>query len=143
MSYDLGVFEPSAAPTDPEEFATWFEAQTEWDEPHGYDNPVVASPALRAWFMDMHREFPPLNGPFARSGNEDDPRTADYSVGRTLIYVGFSWSQARAAYAACYRLAAKHRVGFLDVSGDDGGVWFPGEEEVGGLIRAFSLIPDE
>jgi hypothetical protein len=40
-------------------------------------------------------------------------------------------------------LAARHGVGFIDAGGDEGDVWFPDEEDERGLIRAFSLLPEE
>jgi hypothetical protein len=143
MSYDLGVFDPSVAPKSGPEFTNWYVVQTEWEEPHNYDDPAVSAPSLRAWFIDMIKEFPAMNGPFAQPDRGDDDRVSDYSVGRSLIYVGFRWSEAQEAYEACYRLAAKHGVGFIDASGDEGDVWFPDGEDGRGLVRTFSLLPDD
>ena len=170
VSYDLAVFDAVAAPRNAPEFTKWYDAQTRWEELHSYDDPAVSTPALRAWFMEMIRDFPPMNGPFAAvndagsartSGDghqrrrfslaglfrslrdRDDAWTSDYSVGYSIIYVGFAWSKAQAAYRACYRLAAKHRVGFIDVSSDEGDVWFPDGVGGAGLVRAFSMLPDE
>jgi hypothetical protein len=147
LSYDLAVFDPSTAPKNALEFTEWYDVQTEWKEPHGYDDPVVSTPALRAWFMDMLQEFPAMNGPFARPDEVEDEdeelRTSNYSVGHSMIYGAFAWSKATEAYEACYRLAAKHGVGFIDASGDEGNIWFPNGEDGRGLVRAFSLIPDD
>jgi predicted GH43/DUF377 family glycosyl hydrolase len=117
------VFEPSAAPRDHQAFVEWYHDQTNWAEPHRYDDPKVASPRLTAWFADMIKTFPPMNGPL-RSNNIDDPRVTDYSIGSTVIYAAFAWSQAEQAYAEVRRLATIHRVGFFDVSGD-GEIVFP------------------
>ncbi|MEE9393643.1 MAG: hypothetical protein V3W41_14165 [Planctomycetota bacterium] len=56
------------------------------------------------------------------------------SVGTVVIYTAFAWSQAEAARATMFELAEKHRVGFFDVSSEDGGVWFAASE--GGHTRA-------
>jgi len=105
MSYDLAVFDLEAAPRDGAGFIEWYEAQTEWEEPHRYDDPAVSSPALRAWFLEIVQDFPAMNGPYA-SDDVDNPRVTDYSVGRALIYAAFAWSQTEPAYEAVFRLAA-------------------------------------
>jgi hypothetical protein len=117
MSYDLMVFEPTAAPRDLQSFSEWYHDQTRWAEPHSYDDPRVTSPRLAAWFTDMIKTFPPMNGPL-RSEDLDDPRITDYSIGSVVIYAAFRWSEAQAAYVEVRRLATVHRVGFFDVSGD-------------------------
>ncbi len=124
MSYDLMVFETSAAPAERGPFLDWCARQTEWTEGHGYDDPAVSSPALAAWFHDMRRAFPPMNGPY-QGGTDDDARVTDYSVGAAVIYAAFAWSQAEAAYRVALELARRHRLGFYDVSADDGQVWLP------------------
>ena len=55
MSYDMMVFEASAAPREAAAFIAWFEKQTQWNERHEYDDPAVSSPALQAWFAEMAR----------------------------------------------------------------------------------------
>ena len=60
----------------------------------------------------------------------------DYSVGRTAIYACFAWSKAEAAYATVVRLAAKHGVGFFNVSSSKSEVWLP--DGKGGMSLAFS-----
>src|SRR6202522_3223646 len=124
MSFDLTVFEPNAPPSDRAGFLHWFDQQAEWSEEHGYNDPDVCSPALRSWFDEMRQTYPPMNGPFA-SDDYDNPKVSDYCIGRTIIYVGFAWSQAKDAYALMFNLARKHRVGFYYTSADDGEVWMP------------------
>src|SRR5690606_15004282 len=68
--------------------------------------------------------FPPMNGPFA-SGDHDDSKVTDYSIGRSVIYSAFAWSVAEDAYSKMRELAIKHSVGFFDVSADDGEILFP------------------
>lgn len=124
MSFDLMVFDAAAAPRNQTEFMDWFESQTKWTESHGYNNPDVPAPALQAWFREIIKTFPPMNGPLA-SDDPDDLKVTDYSLGRSVIYGAFAWPEAEEAHAIVKELAAKHGVGFFDVSGEDGGIWFP------------------
>ena len=117
LSYDLMVFEPSVAPRQRDVFLEWYHDQTNCAEPHSYDDPKQASPMLAAWFLDMIKTFPPMNGPL-RSDDIDNPKVTDYSIGSSVIYAAFAWSQAREAYTEVRRLAKKHHVGFFDVSGN-------------------------
>jgi hypothetical protein len=127
MSYDLMVFDPQSAPLEREKFMAWYRKQTEWSEGHKYDDPEVTTPELRAWFMEIIQHFPAMDGPY-RSEDLDAEEMSDYSIGRSLIYAGFSWEYAEAAYDAVFRIAEKHRVGFFDVSADEGGVWVPQQD---------------
>ena len=124
MSFDLMVFDAPAAPRSRKAFMGWYEKQTEWAESHGYNNPETPAPALQAWFRDIIKTFPPMNGPLA-SDDPDDPKVTDYSLGRSVIYGAFAWSEAEAAHQLAKELAAKHGVGFFDVSAEAGDVWFP------------------
>ena len=128
MSYDLMVFEPTSAPAAREEFLAWYEGQAEWEEDHEYDDPKVSSPALKAFFLDLIQQYPPMNGPYAAEDldeEEDEVRLTDYTIGTTLIYIAFAWSQAEDAYTEVSRLAAKHQVGFFDASSEQAAVWLP------------------
>jgi hypothetical protein len=108
------VFDVTAAPRDRAKFLTWYERQSEWEESHGYKNPDIPAQALKEWFREIIKTFP-LN-------------LAEYSLGRYVIYVSFAWSEAEAAYKQVKQLAAKHGVGFFDVSGTDGDIWWPNAE---------------
>ena len=55
----------------------------------------------------------------------DDPKVTDYSLGRSVIYCGFAWSEAEAAHKVVKELAVKHGVGYFDVSAGDGEILFP------------------
>jgi hypothetical protein len=129
MSYDLAVFEPSAPPPNHAGFLAWYKEQTKWHEGHSYDDPKITTSALRAWFLEMIQTYPALNGPYASEANVDNLKTTDYSVGRTMIYAGFGWPQMENARPAMFALAKKHRVGFFDVSANDGEVWLPRKAE--------------
>ncbi|AVP96852.1 hypothetical protein C7S18_06390 [Ahniella affigens] len=137
MSYDLMVFAPSAAPKKRAAFLDWYDEQSEWEEDHSYDNPDVSTPALRAWFMDMIKSFPALNGPFAANDSADtEAAGTDYSIGRSVIYAAFPWSKAEQAYETMFALAEKHGVGFFNASSEQAEVWLP--DGTGGLKLAHS-----
>jgi len=124
MSYDLLVFEPSAAPRERSEFMEWYDQQTQWKEDHSYDDPRVCSAALQSWFAEMIQFFPPLNGPLAVD-DVDNPRVTDHCIGSTVIYSAFAWSCAEEARGKMRELAAKHKVGFFDVTSPNSEIVFP------------------
>lgn len=128
MSYDLMVFEPGAAPRDRQQFLEWYDQLTTWSEGHDYDDPANCSVALQGWYRDMIRLFPAMNGPDAVS--DDDPSSdtgfvTGYTCARTAIYLDFRWSVAKEAYDETLKCAAKHGLGFFDVSAEGGAVWLP------------------
>lgn len=133
MSYDLMVFEKTKAPATKKEFMAWYEKQTEWSEEHDYETISVSSPALQNWFMEMKEKFPPMNGEYAPDFDSLDDEEAeaveqhmaDYSIGHDVIYAAFAWSVADEAYELMRSLAQKHKVGFFDVSADDGDIILP------------------
>ena len=131
MSYDLMVFEKTKAPATKKEFMAWYEKQTEWEEEHDYQTIGVSSPALQNWFMEMKDTFPPMNGEYAPDEDLIDKdeklerHLTDYSIGHDVIYAAFSWSVADEAYELMRSLAQKHKVGFFDVSADDGDIILP------------------
>lgn len=126
MSYDLAVFDPLVVPVELSTFLSWFDEQTEWQEPHDYNDPKVSSVTLQAWFLDMIVEFPALNGPYASDDPlNDEASLTDYSVGSKLIYAAFAWSKMRVACETTYRFAAKHQLGLFNVSSEAGEVWLP------------------
>lgn len=59
-------------------------------------------------------------------GDENlESHVADYSIGRDVIYAAFSWSVVEEAYELMRSLAQKHKVGFFDVSANDGDIILP------------------
>jgi hypothetical protein len=126
MSYDLMVFEPEAAPKDHQRFLDWYFEQTKWNEGHSYGDPAITSNRLRDWFVDISNMFPPLNGVFSKEELPDDEASAtDYSIGKQIIYAAFAWSKSDSAYQTVFDLAAKHNLGFFNVSSDLEEVWLP------------------
>jgi hypothetical protein len=134
MSYDLMVFDPAKVPDGPTAFYAWYDADADaeadtaaaGDMFEDYSDPAQTTPLLRAWFLEMIKEFPAMNGAYAPDLDEleQTERAADYFIKKESIYIAFSWSDPGAAYEATFRLAAKHGAGFLDASGD-GSVWLP------------------
>jgi hypothetical protein len=124
VSYDLLVFDPTIPPRDRDGFMKWFEKLAEWGEGHDYNEPIETSDTLRAWFMEMIKEFPAMNGSFA-THDYDNPKVAGCAICRHAIYTDFRWTQIDDAYRATFSLAKKHRLGFYDTSADDGQVWLP------------------
>lgn len=130
MSYDLVVFSPDAAPAKRPAFLDWYEAQTDWPEDHDYDDPAVATPALQAFYADLTATFPP-------SPDEATDAGTEYTIGSTLIYMTFNdWDKIDEAHGAVSALAARHELGFFDVSSDLAEAWLP--DRKGGLRVAHS-----
>jgi len=129
------VFRKEAAPTSKTDFINWYESQTEWSEPHGYDDPANTSPELKNWYMEIIKTFPAINGPYASGDDEENHFLTDYSVGNDVIYIGFNWSVAEKAYNTVLELAEKHGVGFFDVSSDNGDIFIP---EVNGKLKVMT-----
>jgi hypothetical protein len=128
MSYDLMVFDASSAPRagGRKAFMKWYREVTQWGESHDYQDPDVPAAALKKWFKAIMKDYPPMNGPLAVGEDElDNPNVTEYSFGRTAIYTCFAWSVAKKARKRVVELAAKHGVGFFDVSATDGDVWWP------------------
>jgi hypothetical protein len=137
MSYELFVFDSAVSPVKYDEFLSWFGEQTEWEKSHSYDDPEVLSAALRAWFLDIIVDFPAINGTYANNDRPDDEAAVTgYTLGSTLIYAVFAWSKRQEAYEATFRLAAKHQLGFFDISSETSKVWLP--DSNGNLILAHS-----
>ena len=124
------IFNPSSAPKNRDGFMQWYAKQTEWTEDHGYDDPKVASEDIQNWFLEMINTFPAMNGPYATQDLESDYIT-DYCIGQDMMYIGFRWTVAEEAYGKTLELAEKHKVGFFDVSANQGNIFFPNEN--GGL----------
>jgi hypothetical protein len=136
MSFDLMVFDAHAVPRNREEFRLWYREQTRWRAPHSYGDPAVATPAFRAWFIDMIPTFPAMNGPYAVKEWPDGAFITDYAIGRLAIYAAFAWSKAKPARDLTFQLAMKHQLGFHYVSSAEGEVFLP--DGRGWLEKAFA-----
>lgn len=129
------VFDPALVKyQEREAFIEWYYETTEWEGDHDYFDPVSGSEPLRGWFADIIVTYPPMNGPLAPSLEQvDDFDVADYSISPDSIYVAFAWSDADRGFNAAVELAAKHKLGFFEVSGQEGAVWVP--DETGKMVR--------
>lgn len=116
-----------------EDFPQWWDRVSQWEELHHYDSLERATPAIRAFYRDLIRAFPPFNGPDALSDDEVDARlgqglpVADYTIGEDLVYVGVSWSAANAVVTTVSELAWTHRLAVAYVS-DDGAIVRPPDQ---------------
>ena len=131
MSYDILIFEPGVV-TD-EDFPQWWDRVSRWEEPRDYDTTEGSTPAIRSFYRDLVRTFPPFNGPDALSDDEVDARlaqglpVADYTIGEDLVYIGVSWSAANALVTTVSELAWTHRLAVAYVS-DDGAIVRPPDQ---------------
>jgi hypothetical protein len=125
MSYDLAVFEPTAELRDRSTFIHWYESRTAWSAGMDYSNASPATDALQAWYRDMSATFPPSVNASIQTDPDERLWITEYAIAKDFIYAAFRWDKASMAYESVRRLAAKHVVGFFDVSGDRGDVWFP------------------
>ncbi|MEQ3746562.1 MAG: hypothetical protein ABNH53_10065 [Henriciella sp.] len=135
MSFDLLVFDPAIVECqDQKAFMDWYFQTTEWNEDHDYDDPVVATEALRDWFHDIRVEYPAMNGPYAVNDDQiDSPNVSDYSIALDAIYVGFAWSEQDGAFKTVTRFAEKHQLGVFHASSENGEIWVP--DDTGKLKR--------
>jgi hypothetical protein len=112
MSYDIFAFDPNTAPADAN-LLTWYEKQAEWSEPHSYDDPAVTTPKLQAFYRELIKVFPPMNGP---DSTDDEEADTDYTIGTNILYVAFRWSKYHHAREVFLRVGQAHRVGVCEVS---------------------------
>ena len=123
MSYDILIFEPDAV-TD-EDFPQWWEQVSRWEELRDYDTTEGSTPAIRAFYRDLIRAFPPFNGPDALSDAELEEReeqglpVADYTIGADYIYIGVGWSDANALVKIVGQMAWTQRLAVAYVSEDN------------------------
>ena len=122
MSYDILIFEPDAV-TD-EDFPQWWEQVSRWEEPRDYDTTEGSTPAIRAFYRDLIRAFPPFNGPDALSDAELEEReakglpVADYTIGADYINISVGWSDANALVKTVGQMAWTQRLAVAYVSED-------------------------
>lgn len=124
MSYDVMVFEKSAAPKKREELIGWANELADQAGGHSHDDPAVTTDALRGWYLDMIKTFPPISGPYAPDSEApedlDDDLITEYGIGESAICVSFVWAYCDEGYEIAREFAQKHKVGFFDVSRQDG-----------------------
>ena len=124
MSYDILIFEPDS--TTDEDFPQWWEqVVAQWDEPGDFSTIDGSTPAIRAFYRDLIRVFPPFNGPDALSEAELEEReveglpVADYTIGADYIYISVGWSDANALVKIVGQMAWTQRLAVAYVSEDN------------------------
>ena len=128
MSYDILIFEPDVV-TD-EDFPRWWEQVSRWEEPHEYDTTTGSTQAIRSFYRDLIRVFPPFNGPYALTEEELDAReaeglpVADYTIGTDFIFISVGWSDANALVKIVGQMAWTLRLAVAD-SSEDGSIFRP------------------
>nr|WP_321452530.1 hypothetical protein [uncultured Carboxylicivirga sp.] len=123
MSYDLLVFKKEAAPRKWRDFMTWYKKQVQSAANHRMDitNSAIE---LHELYKEMRSVFPDEDNAF--NNNRYGKRYINNcSIGKDIIYVGFTWAVAEEAFQKMIELAEKYSVGFFDVSSEDGSVYFP------------------
>ena len=122
MSYDILIFEPAAVSD--EEFPQWWEQVSRWEEPRDYDTTEGSTPAIRSFYRDLIRSFPPFNGPDALSEEELEERedkglpVAEYTIGADHIYISVGWSDANALVKIVGQMYWTQRLAVAYVSDD-------------------------
>lgn len=125
MSFDIFVFDPSAAPRDPKKFLAWYDRQTDWQDSVDYSNPENCTPDLHAWLLEICKDFPPLNGPYAPVNDDgEEHEWTDYSVSSRFIYACFPWRSCETAKSMSHRVAREHNLAVFDASETPGVVTF-------------------
>ncbi len=115
MAYELFIFDPTGAPSTYRAFMAWFEAQTEFKETHGYDDPGVCTSKLRSFYTAFSEEFPPAYVA-GITKPEDDAGEPDYVFGCEMIFAMLGWTDAQRAYEYLNKTASKFGVGYFEVS---------------------------
>ena len=129
MSYDILIFEPDVV-TD-EDFPQWWEqVVSQWDEPRDFSTIDGSTPAIRSFYRDIIRTFPPINGPDALTEEEREEReaeglpVADYTIGADFIYVSVGWSDADTLVKIAGQMAWTQRLAVAYVS-EGGSIFRP------------------
>lgn len=129
MSYDILIFEPDSA-TD-EDFPQWWEqVVSQWGEPYDFSTIDGSTPAIRSFYRDIIRTFPPINGSDALTEEELEEReaeglpVADYTIGADYIYVSVGWSDADTLVKIAGQMAWTQRLAVAYVS-EGGSIFRP------------------
>lgn len=113
MSYDVVIFEETKAPRVSGEFIEWMEKEIDWKEDVDYNNPEVASKALRLFYDEITKTFPDLNGPNVNEDEIDEYYT-EYDITPNVIFMAFGWTHAEKASELVIELLEKYNVGLYD-----------------------------
>lgn len=137
------------APEEEDAFRAWYGTLVRWDQVENSADPQTSSPALRSFYAQLSRAFPPASvattrlqdhghrtGRFAgfrtrlagyKAGRHEtsyppafnEACMTDYSFAEAAIYLCFSWSVSDKALRATLDAAIKAGVGVFNVSAAD------------------------
>ena len=123
MSLDLLVYVKEKAPEDPVDFLEWFWKKAEWSGKRDYYDIEGADERLAAFFLEMIKTFPAMNGKYAPTEEdyaadpelEDSPMVTEYNIDEDLIYMAFSYSVGDTADELIRKLALQNGLGYFDM----------------------------
>ena len=115
MSYDLVVFEAKEAPRELGAFETWYQNKAEAAEETDNSLQSPATAAFRAFYDEMVRTFPDMNGPSGEELEEGEHLTG-YQFQPDHIYIDFRWSVSSEAATKTLELAQKYGLGLYDLN---------------------------
>jgi hypothetical protein len=115
MSFNLMVFDQSAAPREQKAFDVWSAEQLVWLPDRSYKDVSLASPALRQWFIEIIRKYPAHNSPEANA-QESSPYIVDYLFKENIIYMDMSWDIAEQARKDVFFMTELFALGLFDFS---------------------------
>ena len=123
MSMDLAVYVKEKAPEDPVDFLEWFWKKTEWNGERDYYDILGTDERLAAFFLEMIKTFPAMNGKYAPTEEElqanpeleDSPMVTEYNIDEDLIYMGFAYSVSDQADELIRKLAVQNGLGYFDM----------------------------
>ena len=103
---------------------------SQWGEPYDFSTIDGSTPAIRSFYRDIIRTFPPINGPDALTEEELEEReeqglpVADYTIGADYIYVSVGWSDADTLVKIAGQMAWTQRLAVAYVS-EGGSIFRP------------------
>ncbi|WP_342318482.1 hypothetical protein [Corynebacterium mayonis] len=132
MSFDVMIIDPATVPTGSHgEFMEWYRAATSWSEDRDYGAPVGSAASIVACYEELKVEFPSIDDlDWDEDEDEQEEANTEYVLGDDFVYIAFDWSEAEEAASACVRVAHKHGLAFVDISGTTS-ILFPDGRVVG------------
>ncbi|MEO1922448.1 MAG: hypothetical protein ABGW84_11265 [Sphingomonadaceae bacterium] len=114
MSVDFAVFDPTAAPSEPRAFRSWFETQMDLIEESVFE-PSELAEKLRSWYDAMIAEFPDITRATPSSN-----KCIEYSFTPSFIYCSMPTPFAEKAEALSNSLVQAQGIGKYLPMFDDG-----------------------
>lgn len=114
--YDIIVFDPALVSDD--EFPVWWE---EGAPVETADDPGAMTPGLQAFYHELRRYFPAMDGPDAvddatlRARPGMGGYVADYGFGLRHMYISVGWDRVEDLLGRLYETAPRHGVAIARV----------------------------